>query len=183
VEAHKSISTRPVLSVLVEAYDLIAKCEAFEQKLQGGVKEYMRVCRESNLVSLSDGHIVRTGFLHPTDMGLHSLYLESLGFTAEDMVLVDEAERHGFMQPCDWLGYYRHPDAYSMCWLKGTDPSDFHAPITWSPENKHRCNLTNGKRFVVLKEADETGTIAVDMHHPAMWGVTVGRRPRYTVTN
>ena len=111
------------MAVLIEAISVVVKCEAIEEKFDGGWKAF--VDSIPNATFCSDGELARIGFLDPADVQTYIGFLEASGLQIiADSEFIDGAvidQQHGPTLRCDWLEFaklnFAERGKVSACWL------------------------------------------------------------------
>ncbi len=111
------------MAVLVEAFSVIVRRDAIDQKLWGGWAEFVGLVPNQTLCY--DKELARVGFMAPRDVQAFIEQLQQGGLTfenegkAQDMAVVDQL--HGSSLPVDWLEIARIPfgeaGEVAACWL------------------------------------------------------------------
>lgn len=141
------------MSVIIEGISVVLRIFTIEQKYNGGLVQYQRDCPNSTFCA--DEHLARVGFLAPPDVGRYLQGLEQQGLIFKqdgkcvDIAIVDQ--QRGFIVPCDWLNFGRHPKGVAYCSLKGTEPGEIAVPSGWKLED----SLSVQFNFVSNEEKSE----------------------------
>jgi len=130
-----------IMSVLIEANNIVVRIETIEEKYPGGVDQYIEDCPNRSMCM--DDEIIRIGFLTLRETEQFVRYLESLGFRCvtngqfDEIAALDQFE--GFCYPCDWLDFTNtagaeHMQRISACKIKGASPAVLSVPQDWEYE-------------------------------------------------
>lgn len=110
------------MGVLVEAYSVIIRKDAIEQKFLGGYKGLLE--KVPNETICDDGEIIRVGFMSSRDVHVYVSELEQSGLIfikdekAVDIALADQ--NNGVTTPCDWLQFL---------YIKSSDSENATIPV------------------------------------------------------
>lgn len=126
------------MSVLVEALGLIVPRMVLDVSYPGGADAFIRELSEADAPCrrfCADEQLVSVSFDGRDDAQSIAIHLCNLGIIAVDdhryqeLAFVDHACEPSM--PCDWLELRHHEEAFTSCWMAGTDPGHFHAPASW----------------------------------------------------
>lgn len=127
------------MAVLVEALSVIIRREAIQKRFTGGWAAFERIIPNRSVCA--DDHLVRVGFMTPTDTRAYVSTLEAGGMVfkqngeAIDLAVVDQMR--GPTTPASWLevGTLQTKEMKVMaCWLSGTKPQGIALPQNWKYE-------------------------------------------------
>ncbi len=154
------------MSVLVEALSLIIPRLVLDICYPGGAEAFMEkmclpeiparlVCADDDLVSVSFLTIEQAKGVQDELLEIGIVLVDEKQFV--DMAFLDQ--RFGPTMPCEWLEWNSHPEGYTYCWKRGTNPDPMHAPEAWTPEQSRQLTREDIRdepgRFMML--ADEDG--------------------------
>ncbi len=122
------------MAVLVEAWNVIARRAAVEERLDGGVDVWCRIA--PNHTACVGRDLCRVGFMHGRDALAFVRTLEEHGLRGEEggayqqVAIVSSTEP--WQHSCSWieLGRYAGVDA---AWLRGVDPGPLVVPLSYRP--------------------------------------------------
>lgn len=124
------------MSVLVEATTVVIPVEVIEGKL-GGLAAFAQ--NAPNRTFRSDGRLAAIGFMHPDDVDVFILSLESDGLayvrngTSVDIAVIDQF--HGLAFPCSWLSLGTDAHGVKYVTLAGEDHGEIATHPGWRPES------------------------------------------------
>jgi hypothetical protein len=116
-----------MMSVLLEAFNIIVRSATVTQRYPGGVTHYFR--NRPRGTCLDDCHLVGIGFRLQNDAADHfDRLILRYRFAPDDIAFVHRLQ--GVLTPRDWIKWARHGNARSICWLCGTDPHEIVHPAS-----------------------------------------------------
>lgn len=126
------------MSVLIEAISVVVAVTTIDHRYPGGYDRF--IVDAPNKTLCSDGHLVRIGFMAPTDVEHFSDRLSSCGIElkpdpSSSMAVIDQVG--GPTQLWDWLGVHEYGPGIHGAYLLGQHPGDLVLPEPWSLE-QHR---------------------------------------------
>jgi len=155
------------VSVLIEAINVIVRCETVVAKYPGGLHGY--ASSVPNRTFCDDGFIARVGFMKPDDVGIWTSHLAAFGFTLQrpdesfdEIAVIDE--RTGATRRCDWLGYGElfEPLAQFVHLLTAGEKgrADIFAPGNWEPLDEP-FNFVPNEEIDRLQFIESTGGVGL----------------------
>ncbi|MFH1313468.1 MAG: RDD family protein [Candidatus Eisenbacteria bacterium] len=150
------------MSVVVDMFSMLVCVSTLEEKYPGGLQGYIK--DYGDFTFCADSHLTRVGFMDTLGIEVSLMDLEKKGLNvAEDPGCPDVAvvdQDAGLFHPCPWLEFAKHPEGYSICWLKGTEPGELAAPPGWTPSDS-RGNRRMSHEEMARALADGRATIHV----------------------
>ncbi|MCX4241619.1 tetratricopeptide repeat protein [Paraliomyxa miuraensis] len=123
------------MAVLLEAWNVVARRTAVEDRLEGDVDGWFRLA--PNQTACVGPHLCRIGFMHGRDATEFLRQLEALGLRGEEGGTYREVAILSPTEPwqhtCPWieLGHYAGVQA---AWLRGANPEPLVVPFSYRPE-------------------------------------------------
>jgi len=125
------------MAVIVEAFSVIVRRDAIEQRYRGGHEAFVRSV--PNATFCADDHLARVGFMTPPDVKAYVTSLERNGLVfqrdgrAEDLAVVSQVD--GPTCEADWLEFGTlklKEGSVAACWLKNAELTGLAVPDGWS---------------------------------------------------
>ncbi len=125
------------MSVLVEALTVTVKNQTIESLVKGGVPAFQECV--PNATFRTDRFLSAVSFLEPQSTGNFVDDLQQVGMTfvedgvAQDIVVLDQ--HRGPTAQCDWLGFDKTEEGFSIAWLVGHPQGVMAVYDNWEPNN------------------------------------------------
>lgn len=153
------------MSVLIEAFSVVVRNEAIEQKYPGGIDAFRQSCPEGTFC-MDSNIISRIGFATLGDADDFAFSLLELGLSYivdgefSEIAVLDQFD--GLVIPCPWLEFgsqkiFKGKQKISICQVKGCTSMGAAVPIDWIYSNAEgrRCIGMDikemEKRFIFLR--------------------------------
>ena len=125
------------MSVLVEAITVVFMNATADRHIQGGVGAVQM--NASNSTFRTDGLISAVSFMEPQSTGKFVDALQEVGLifvedgVAQDIVVFDQ--HRGPTAQCDWIGFDKTEEGFSIAWLVGHPQGTMAVYDNWEPNN------------------------------------------------
>jgi tetratricopeptide (TPR) repeat protein len=145
------------MAVLVEALSVIARRNRLDAIYPGGSAQYVADC--PNSTACADAHLVRIGFMDPSEARAHIERMKRLGFihldedgAAQEVLVIDQVQ--GPLSPCSWIevGHVTvDGNSLAVARLAGDESLTLFTPPGWT----YAQSLTKSNRFVPQRNATD----------------------------
>ena len=125
------------MSVLVEALTVTVKNQTIESLIQGGVDAFQEYV--PNATFRTDRSLSAVSFMDPQSTGNFVDALQEVGLifvedgNAQDIAVIDQ--HRGPTAQCDWLGFDKTEEGFSIAWLVGHPQGVMAVYDNWEPNN------------------------------------------------
>lgn len=152
------------MAVVIDAWAVVARRSAVDEKLPGGAAAWCEAT--PNRVACVDRGLCCAGFMHEADALEFAAALERHGLRAQEggqFCDVAIAHARGRMRhACNWLDVGTY-GGVTAAWLRGSDPEPLVVPLHWRGESRPIFHMTEEEAARRLKFVRVDGNIEVYM--------------------
>ena len=141
------------MSILAEAITVVFVNATADRHIQGGVDTVQK--NAPNSTFRTDGLISAISFMDPQSTGNFVDALQQVGMTfvedetAKDIAVIDQ--HRGPTAKCDWLGFDKTEEGFSIAWLVGHPQGNMAVYDNWKPNNDlsfHEGHIEETMKFL-----------------------------------